>query len=95
MDCKAEGRILIELPPSMGTTKAGKDWEKREYVMETSERYGTKMRFSIMSFDGPIEEPPQVGDIVKVRFSVEAREYNGSWYNDVKAYQVELLNKRQ
>lgn len=93
MICEAEGRILIESPAAMGTTKAGKDWEKREYVMETSERYGTKMRFSMVSFDGPIEQVPQVGDVVKVRFSVEARKYNESWYNDVKAYQIEFIDK--
>lgn len=93
MICETEGRILIELPGATGTTKAGKDWEKREYVIETSERYGTKMKFLMMSFDGPIENAPSVGDKVRVRFSVEAREYNGSWYNDVKAYQVEPLNK--
>lgn len=93
MNCEATGRILAELPGAMGTARTGKDWEKREYVMEASERYGTKMKFSMLSFDGPIVNAPQIGDKVKVRFSVEAREYNGSWYNDVKAYQVELLNK--
>ena len=39
MKCEAEGRILVELPSTGGVTKDGKDWEKREYIMETSERY--------------------------------------------------------
>ena len=89
MECKAEGRILVELPSTTGVTKTGKDWEKREYIMETSERYGTKMRFSVYSFDGPIETPPAVGSTVRISFSVEAREYQGSWYNEVKAYRIE------
>ena len=91
MKCEAEGKILIELPLKRGTTSKGKDWESKEYIMETSERYGSKMKFSIISFDGPIENPPQAGDKVKVYFTVEAREYNGSWYNDVKAHQIHKL----
>lgn len=92
MKCEAAGRILTELPSVIGTTKSGKDWEKREYVMETSERYGTKMKFSVISFDGPVENAPEVGNNVIVKFTVEAHEFNGNWYNEVKAYQVEIVN---
>lgn len=78
----------MELPTTQGQTKAGKDWEKREFVMETSERYHSNMRFSMCSFDGPVVGAPSVGDMVRVRFTVEAREHNGNWYNDVRAYNV-------
>ena len=91
MKCEAEGRILVELPSAQGTTKAGKDWQKKEFIMETSERYGSKMRFSMTSYDGEIEDAPQVGDKVRVRFTVEAREYKENWYNEVKACQVEKI----
>lgn len=49
-----EGRILMELPTTHGQTKKGKDWEKKGFVLETLERFPVKMRFSMMSFDGPI-----------------------------------------
>ena len=44
MKCEAEGKILYEFTPVRGITKDGKDWERRDYVMETSERYHSKMR---------------------------------------------------
>lgn len=89
MSHKASGKILVELPTTHGTTKTGKDWEKREYVMETSERYQTKMRFSVYSWDGPIENPPKIGDNIDISFVVEARDVKGAWYNEVKAYNIE------
>ena len=49
------------------------------------------MRFSIISYDGPIEDAPAVGDHVRVKFTVEARESNGRWFNDVKAYRLEKV----
>lgn len=87
---KASGRILIELPIKRGTTINGKDWEKREYVMETNERYQTKMKFSLYSWDGPIENPPKIGDKVEISFSIEAKENKGFWYNEVKPYNIEI-----
>jgi hypothetical protein len=75
----------------MDRLKKGKDWEKKGFVLETLERFPVKMRFSMMSFDGPIEDAPVVGEKVRVRFTVEAREVNDNWYNDIKAYQIEKL----
>ena len=85
------GKILVALPTTGGQSRNGKDWEKKEFVLETLERYPVKMRFAMVSFDGPVEDAPEVGDKVKVRFTIEAREVNGNWYNDVKAYQLEKL----
>jgi hypothetical protein len=31
----------------------------------------------------------QVGDKVKVSFNLSAREYNGRWYNDIRAWRIE------
>ena len=91
MKCEAEGKILVELPSTDGQTKTGKDWEKKEFVLETSERFPIRIRFSMTSFDGPVEDAPSVDEKVRVRFTVEAREISGRWYNDVKAYQIEKL----
>ena len=93
MKCEAEGKILVELPSTGGVTRDGKDWEKREYIMETSERYLSKMRFSVCSFDCPVENPPKVGDKIRVNFTVEAREYKGNWYNEVRVHRTENINQ--
>lgn len=89
MAYKALGVIIAELPAAFGTTKNGKDWEKKEYVLEISDKYHTKMKFSVYSWDGPIENPPAIGDRIEVSFSVEARESKGKWFNEVKAYGIE------
>ena len=30
-----------------------------------------------------------IGDTVKVSFSIESREFNGKWYTDIKAWKIE------
>ncbi|WP_373167426.1 DUF3127 domain-containing protein [Bacteroides faecis] len=89
MAYKASGTIIAVMPTAHGTTKNGKDWEKQECVLEISDKYHTKMKFSIYSWDGPIETPLKTGDNVEISFMVEARESKGNWFNEVKAYRVE------
>ena len=93
MNFETTGRIIVELPPTMGVTRTGKDWERRDFILETLEQHPKKIRFSMLSFDGSIEGAPRIEDRVRVRFIIEARENNGNWYNDVKAYQVEVINQ--
>ena len=88
---KASGKIVVAFPSTYGVTRDKKDWEKRDYVLEIGDRYKSKIRFSMMSFDGQIENPPEVGDLVNISFTIECREYKGNWFNDVKAYQLEKL----
>lgn len=88
---KASGKIIVALPGTGGVTKDGKDWYKKDYVMDTEDKYHTKLRFSMTSFDGEIENPPKVGDNVEIGFSIECREFKGNWFNDVKALQMDIL----
>ncbi|MCI1681422.1 MAG: DUF3127 domain-containing protein [Bacteroides sp.] len=88
---EVEGKIIAELPAKRGTLKNGKDWEKREYLLETSSMLHTRMKFSMFSFDGAIEDTPEIGERLRVKFEVEARQYKENWYNEVKAVQIERL----
>ena len=53
--------------------------------------YHKFMKFGMISFEGPIEQPLQVGEHVRVRFTVEGKESQGRWFNDVRAYNVVRL----
>lgn len=88
---KASGKIVMAFPKITGMTRENKDWEKREYLLETDDRYRTKMRFSMISFDGEIKNPPAVGNTVNIGFIIECREFNGKWFNEVRAHQLEIL----
>lgn len=81
MTYKALGIIIAVMPTAHGTTRTGKDREKQECILEMSDKYHTKMKFSVYSWDGPIEDPLKTGDNVEISFMVEARE--------VKAYNIE------
>lgn len=88
MNCEVKGRITRELGRKTGTSN-GKDWEVREYLITEQTQFGKTMKFSVFSGDGPIADAPRVGDDVTVKFSVMAKEYQGKWYNDVRAWKIE------
>lgn len=85
------GKIIVALDPISGTSRAGNAWKKREYVLETQETYPKKVFFNFFG-DRVDQYPLNVGDMVKISFDINSREFNGRWYTDISAWKAEPAN---
>lgn len=79
------GKVIAVFDAQSGTSKAGKEWQKREFVIETQEQYAKKVCFTLFN---KVELCPNVGEVVSVSFDIDANEYKGKWYNSVNAWKV-------
>ena len=83
------GKIIAVLPERGGVSKTGNEWKTQEYVIETHEQYPKKVCFNVFGADKIAQFNIQAGDELTVSFDINAREYNGRGYNDVRAWKVE------
>ena len=83
------GKIIQVMDPVRGTSKAGKDWVKQEFVLETQETYPKKICIGMMGDKTNEISKFRVEDVVKVHLNLESREYNGKWYTNVNAWKIE------
>lgn len=81
------GRIALILPLQTGTSKAGNQWKKQSYVIETGGQYPKKVCFSLFG-DKVDQFPIQVGQDVTVSIDIESREFNGRWYTEINAWNI-------
>ena len=89
-----QGKVIAVLAPREGTSKTGNPWKVQEYVIETEEQYPKKMCFEIFGNDriSQFASMLVVGNTVKVSFDIDAHEYQGRWYNSVRAFDVRLVD---
>lgn len=85
------GKIIQVLPPVTGTSKAGNQWKKREYVLETQETYPKKVFFDFFG-ERADQYPLEGGQTIKLSFDIESREYNGRWYTSIRGWKAEHLD---
>ena len=83
------GKIIAVLPERGGISKTGNEWKMQEYVIETHEQYPKKVCFNVFGADKIAQFNIQAGDEMTVSFDINAREYNGRWFNDIRAWRVE------
>jgi hypothetical protein len=90
MALELEGRIAQKLNVQTGTSARGV-WSKQEFILEYQEgNFPAQVCMNVWGEDKVRElDKYQVGDKVKVSFNLSAREYNGRWYNDIRAWRIE------
>ena len=82
-----QGKIIAVLPTRSGTSARGTQWSSQTAVIETQEQYPKKLAFDVIN-DKIEQLNIQVGEFLTVQFDINAREYNGRWFNSVNAWNV-------
>lgn len=82
------GKIIAALPERSGISATGNEWRTAAYVLETMEQYPRRMCFDVFGADKLQQFAIQIGEIVTVSFDIDAHEYQGRWFNSIKAWKV-------
>ena len=87
---KLTGKIIAVLPARSGVSqRTGNQWMTQEYVIEVPGQYPRKCVFNIFGEDRIKQFNIQMGEELTVSFDIDAREYNGRWFNDIRAFNIQ------
>lgn len=86
------GKIIQKLPEQSGVSKAGNNWKKQEYILETQEAYPKKVCFHFFG-DRADQFPLEEGKVYTISFDINSREFNGRWYTDISGWKAEEVQE--
>ena len=89
------GKVIAVLEPRGGVSKNGTEWKVQEYVIETHDQYPRRMCFDVFGADKIQQFNIQVGEELNVFFDIDAREWQGRWFNSIRAWKVERVGAAQ
>lgn len=88
-----EGKIIAVIPAREGVSpRTGNPWKTQDYVIETHEQYPRKCCFNVFGADKIQLFNIQVGEELRVSFDIDAHEYQGRWFNSIRAWKVERID---
>jgi len=84
------GELVKVLNLKSGVSKAGKEWKTRDFLIEYNQdtQYPRQATFTLFGDKSNILDEYKVGDVIEVHYNIDAREYNGRYFNNVTAWQV-------
>ena len=84
------GKVIAILPASSGVSqRTGNPWMSQDYVIEVPGQYPKKCLFRVFGEDRIKQFNIQMGEDITVSFDIDAHEFNGRWFNGVRAYNVQ------
>ena len=86
-----QGKVIAVLPAREGTSARG-PWKSQDYVIETHDQYPKKMVFNIFGADRIEQFAIKAGEEINVSFDIDAHEYNGRWFNNVRAWNIQRVD---
>jgi hypothetical protein len=93
MALEITGSLITKLQVQSGSSTRG-EWQKQEFVIETQETYPRKVCMNVWGADKVSELASfREGDLLKISFNIESREYNQRWYTDIRAWRIEKADK--
>jgi hypothetical protein len=88
-DMDLTGKVIAIMEARGGVSaRTGNPWMTHEYVLEIPGQYPRKMVFNIFGEDKIKQFNIQPGEEITVQFDIDAREYNGRWFNDIRAWNI-------
>lgn len=88
-----QGKIIAVLPERSGVSARG-EWKSQTYIIETQEQYPKKMAFDVFGADRIANFGIQLGEVINVSFDIDAHEYQGRWFNSIRAWNVTKVSQQ-
>ena len=83
------GKVIAILQANSGVSaRTGNPWMSQEYVIEVPGQFPRKMMFRVFGEDRIKQFNIQAGKEITVQFDIDAHEYNGRWFNEIRAFSV-------
>lgn len=90
------GKIIAVMPANSGTSqRTGQTWMSQQYVLEVPGMYPKRMVFEVFGEDRIRSFNIQKDQDVVVSFEIDAHEYNGRWFNEIRAWNVKPVGQQQ
>ena len=86
-----QGKVIAVLEARSGVSARG-EWKSQDYVIETHDAYPRKMVFGVFGADRISRFNIQVGQEVTVSFDIDAHEYQGRWFNSIRAWNIQRID---
>ena len=92
MSLTLKGKLSRKLSVESGTSKAGKDWQKQSFLVDTGSQYNPEVCFQLFGEEKiAILNNLEIGTKIEVFFNLSSREYNQKYYHNIDAWKINKI----
>lgn len=91
-----KGKLVKMMDAESGTSKAGKEWVKRNFIINNGSEYNPEVCCQVFGKEKvDALNDFQVGQELEVSINLSSREYKGKYYHNIDAWKIETIEENQ
>ena len=92
MSLSIKGKLSRKLSVESGTSKAGNEWKKQTFLLDTGSQYNPEICFQLFGEEKiDMLSHHNEGDQVEVSFNLSSKEFNGRYFHNIDAWRIENI----
>ena len=92
MKLTVKGKVIKILEVESGISKAGKSWQKQQFVIDNGEEYNSTLAIDVFGDKTQMLNSLSIGDDVTCECNIGSREYQGKYYHNVGLWNLTKEN---
>lgn len=82
-----QGRLAVKMDEQTVSEK----FKKREFVIETGDKYPELLKFQLVNDKTDLLEPYKIGETIKVTFNLKGAKWKESYFVNLQAWKIERI----
>ena len=87
---KITGKVAKVLEKQKGVSKAGKEWEKQSFVLDTGADFNNEICIDCFGEKIEMIQNLKIGANIEVKLNVSSKEFKGRYYHNISAWEINL-----
>tara|TARA_X000001382_G_scaffold101953_2_gene76660 strand:- start:1773 stop:2108 length:336 start_codon:yes stop_codon:yes gene_type:complete len=89
MQNSIKGTLVKVLEKETGTTKEGKEWSKKAFIVKTEDKFPKEVCFTLFGEKVSLLDSHSIGSQVEVHYNLSSREFKGKYYHNIDAWKID------
>ena len=87
---KITGKLAKVLEKQKGVSKAGKEWQKQSFVLDTGSDFNNEICIDCFGEKIEMIQNLKIGANIEVKLNVSSKEFKGRYYHNISAWDISL-----
>ena len=90
-----KGTLKKMLPEISGINKAGNEWKKQDFVIDTGAQFNPELCISTFKENIDTIKNISIGSYIEVEINLYSKEYNDKYFHNITAWKITVLDNEE
>lgn len=86
-----KGKLKKLLPEISGINKAGNEWKKQDFIIDTGAQYNPELCISTFKENIDTIKNISIGSYIEVEINLYSKAYNDKYFHNVSAWKIDVV----